>query len=495
VEVRYRQAESVTYVVPLATRREPQEGSPSDEEARAVIARLVGAAEPSQLLDGSQVPGIFETLLGLVIGRREVRADGMALVGRREAPLAARLAREARAQRARAVGEGPFSSNSLVAFGDRMVMKLYRVLEDGPNPDLELGRFLARRGFTRVAAVLGSLELARGTRSSATLALVQAYVPHEGDLWEATRDAVEAFLHDSEAEAEAPELDTGGRGFLLRLARREPPAAATRLMGASMTMAETLGRRLGELHGTLASADSADKALAPEGLTPFYIRSLYQSVRGRVLAAREDLEARLPALASRETAAAEATLAALQRVEPLLAALRDLRPDGQRIRVHGDLHLGHVLDTGSDVVFLDFEGDTGRPLSERRLKRPALVDLASLVRSIHFAAHWPGVARELFEADTAASARRAAWSTFWFQWMSAACVRGYRGATQGAAFLPTDDESWSVLLESLIVARACDELTGRLGRRSDWLGLPLAGLEELLGGTDGHGDAVSRAAD
>jgi trehalose synthase-fused probable maltokinase len=381
------------------------------------------------------------------------------------------------------VGEGPFASNSLVAFGDHMVLKLYRVLEDGPNPDLELGRYLGRRGFTRVPAVLGSLELARGTRSRATLALVQAYVPHEGDLWEATRDAVEAFLHDSEAEAEAPEVDSSGRGFLLRLARSDPPAAATRLMGASMTIAETLGRRLGELHGVLASADAADRALAPEGMTPFHVRSLYQSVRGRVVAARETLESRLPVLGPREASAAEVTLGALEQVEPLLAALRDLPPEGQRIRVHGDLHLGHVLDTGSDVVFLDFEGDTGRPLSERRLKRPALVDLASLVRSIHFAAHWPSVARELFEADTSPSARRAAWSTFWFQWMSAACVRGYRSSTEGASFVPADDEAWSVLLESLVVARACEELSGRVGPRSDRLGLPLAGLEELLGST------------
>jgi trehalose synthase-fused probable maltokinase len=296
------------------------------------------------------------------------------------------------------------------------------------------------------------------------------------------RDAVEVFLHDSEAEASVPEPDSSGRGFLLRLARSEPPAAATRLLGSSMTIGETLGRRLGELHGVLASADAADRALAPEGMTPFHVRSLYQSVRGRVLAARDDLEGRLPTLGPRETAAAEATLHALAQVEPLLTALRELRPEGQRIRVHGDLHLGHVLDTGSDVVFLDFEGDTGRPLSERRLKRPALVDLASLLRSIHFAAHWPSVARELFEADTAPSARRAAWSTFWFQWMSAACVRGYRASTEGAPFVPADDEAWSVLLESLLVARACDELGGRLGPRSDRLGLPLAGLEELLGG-------------
>ena len=166
----------------------------------------------------------------------------------------------------------------------------------------------------------------------------------------------------------------------------------------------------------------------------------------------------------------------------MLASLRDLRLDAQRIRVHGDLHLGHVLDTGSDVVFLDFEGDTGRPLSERRLKRPALVDLASLVRSIHFAAHWPAVERELLGAGSDATARpgrrgRRSGSSGCRRPASVAIAR----RREGAVFLPADDEAWSVLFESLLVARACDELGSRLGPRADWLGLPLAGLDELLG--------------
>ena len=77
----------------------------------------------------------------------------------------------------------------------------------------------------------------------------------------------------------------------------------------------------------------------------------------------------------------------------------------------------------------------------------------------------------------------AAWSTYWFQWMSAACIRGYREATEGTTFNPADDDAWSVLFKCLLVSRACDELTSRLGSRSDWLGIPLAGLDELLGGT------------
>jgi len=216
-------------------------------------------------------------------------------------------------------------------------------------------------------------------------------------------------------------------------------------------------------------------------MSPFHLRSLYQSVRRRVNDALELLEEGQGTLPLRDQRAAQAVLDASPRVDALLAHLRELKCDGERIRIHGDLHLGQVLDTGNDVVIIDFEGDTARPLSERRLKRPALTDLASLVRSIHFAAHWPRVERELLSAEAVEADGLAAWSTYWFQWMSAACIRGYRGATEGASFNPSDDDAWSVLFKALLVSRACDELTSRLGSRSDWLGIPLAGLDDLLG--------------
>ena len=191
------------------------------------------------------------------------------------------------------------------------------------------------------------------------------------------------------------------------------------------------------MHRVLASAEPGDPGMAPEAITPFHVRALYQSIRGRVHTAREALEMRQPSLEPREAAAAQAvSRRCCHTWIRFWRSLRDVRSDGKRIRVHGDLHLGHVLDTGNDVVFLDFEGDLGRPLSERRLKRPALTDLASLVRSIHFAAHWPRVERELLVADQGARSSLAAWSTFWFQWMSAACITGYRSSSDGAGFLP-----------------------------------------------------------
>ena len=218
-------------------------------------------------------------------------------------------------------------------------------------------------------------------------------------------------------------------------------------------------------------------------MSPFHVRSLYQSVRGRVNTAREALEARRPSLPPREAAAAGASLARPARVDALLAALREQRLSGQRIRVHGDLHLGHVLDTGSDVVFLDFEGDTGRPLSERRLKRPALVG--------------PGQPRALHPLRGPLADRRAR------------VARDADPAGAGAAgvlvhvLVPVDVGGVRARLPRghrwcVVPARRRRGLVGALrepprraclrrahvppGAAPDWLGLPLAGLDELLGG-------------
>jgi maltose alpha-D-glucosyltransferase/alpha-amylase len=162
--------------------------------------------------------------------------------------------------------------------------------------------------------------------------------------------------------------------------------------------------------------------------------------------------------------------------------LLDTRIGGQRIRVHGDLHLGQVLDTGNDVMITDFEGEPVRPLGERRLKRPALVDLAGMTRSFHYAAHAPRL--EILRSDgrRAESRDLSAWSRFWYQWVAASCVAGYRHVTVGAAFLPPDDEGWSVLLEALLISKAAYELRYELGSRPDWVGIPLVGFRELVAG-------------
>ncbi len=483
LQVRYRDTEPSTYVLPLTTDADPAFDELLAAYPDAAIARLIDADGSSRLIDATVVPGVYETLLSVVTGRRRLQSAHGELSGHTLKGLKSQLGGLAPdALRATPIREQPTMSNSSAAYDERLVLKLYRVLEGGPNPDQELGRYLADAGFANVPRVLGSAELRHG-RDVATMAMVQAYVPHEGNLWESMREAVGTFLHDAEAESEPPELASDGDRFFLDIARREVPERMAALIGLPLETARVLGERVGQMHSLLAAADPSDPDFAPEPMSPFHLRSLYESVRRRFNDALALLEDRRDSLPLRDQEAARVVLESAPRVDALLGRLRDVRSDGERIRIHGDLHLGQVLDTGSDVVIIDFEGDTAHALSQRRLKQPALTDLASLVRSLHFAAHWPRVERELLSAGALEPDGLAAWSTAWFQWMAAACVAGYRAATDGAGYNPSDDEAWSITFKALLVSRACDELSSRLGSRSDWLGIPLAGLDELLGGT------------
>ncbi|HWP64012.1 MAG TPA: putative maltokinase, partial [Candidatus Binatia bacterium] len=372
-------------------------------------------------------------------------------------------------------------SNTSIRFDERLILKLYRVLEAGENPDLEIGRFLTERGFENVPAVAGHLEYRSADGTASTLAVLQAFVPNEGDLWAVTLDAVDAFYEAALAETEAPALDEPTTGALLEASRAEPPAAAHRLIGAYLDTARLLGERLGALHTVLASAPD-DPAFAPEPMTPFHQRALYQSVRGTVREGLRLLERSRAAVPDRLRATAEAVLDAGRRLDERLRPLVERPLGGTRIRCHGDFHAGQVLFTGRDVIIIDFEGEPARPLSERRLKRPALVDVAGMIRSFHYAAHHPLVARgEAVGGGEAERAKLAAWARFWYTAVAASFLRGYDETTRGAAFLPSDEASRAVLLDALLLAKAAYELRYELNNRPAWVEIPLLGLAEILG--------------
>ncbi|MEX1296527.1 MAG: putative maltokinase, partial [Candidatus Limnocylindrales bacterium] len=480
LEIEYEDGEPEVYALPLISDENVDLDELQASSPQAAIARLVGSDEPRHLLDGALVPEVLEALMGVAAGRRRVRGAGADLLGRAFRGL--RMWAGTRPQDLPATPMRTEQSNSSAFFAERLIMKLYRAIEDGPNPDLEVCRFLVDHGFAHVPPILGSIRLSRGSAPEAggSVAMIQAFVPNEGDLWKATRLAVESFLQDAVAEPEVPKLEHESAAALLALSRTAPPDVAHRLIGAYLETARVLGSRIGEMHQVLASADASEPDFAPEPMAPFHVRALYQSIRSGVRDSLSLLRSRQDLLSEADRVASERLLGSAADIDAKARRLLDQRIGGQRIRIHGDLHLGQVLDTGGDVMIIDFEGEPARPLGERRLKRPALTDLAGMIRSFHYAAHWSRMERPAgFEEDEAGE-RLGIWARFWYQWVTAACIRGYREATAGAPFLPQDDQAWSVLLDALLLSKVAYELRYEIGSRPTWVGIPMGGLEELL---------------
>jgi maltose alpha-D-glucosyltransferase/alpha-amylase len=331
--------------------------------------------------------------------------------------------------------------------------------------------------FPNAPALVGALVYRRERTADATLAVVHRYVAHESDAWSWFLEFVGRYYDEVLAHPDAPLAVA--LGHPLSLVRGQTSQPLEQLTPGVLVTAELLGRRVGELHRALAS--SQDPAFIPEPANSLSQRSAYQTMRNGASRALRELERAMPSLSEDAAADAASVLANSEVLFDRLRALLSVR-DGLRIRVHGDLHLGQVLSTGNDFEILDFEGEPSRSLSERRLKRSALRDVAGMLRSFHYAAYTAipeaverGQVREEQRRELLEdSAER------WVSSVSAAFLRGYLETVEGTDLLPRDQVALRISLDAHLLEKACYEIRYELDHRPDYVEVPIAGVRRLL---------------
>jgi maltose alpha-D-glucosyltransferase/alpha-amylase len=438
----------------------------------AVICRVRAVEGEGVLHDAAAGPAFAHALLALIAEGARVGADSARLVGVRHGAGAAPAAEvEPR------VG-GAEQSNTSIAYGDRYVLKLLRRVEEGVNLDCEMGLELNRVGFPATPPVLGALELKVGRRS-ATVGVLQSFVPHQDDAWTFTLEALERFFERALAAGAGAEPGPLPEEPALRAAQEPIPEPVHGVVGeAYLDAAQLLGRRTAELHLALAAVDAPD--FRPEPFTSLYQRSLYQAMRNLVGQSWESLAHATHALNGEQRRLAEELRARRGDLIARFRGLVDHRIEGERTRIHGDYHLGQVLYTGKDFVVIDFEGEPGRPLSERRLKRSPLRDVAGMLRSFDYAA---AQGLESARAVAVGAGERDVlepWARFWQRWVSVAFLRGYFEAAGSARFLPRELGERRTLLDVLVLEKAVYELEYELNNRPHWVGIPARGILDLL---------------
>jgi maltose alpha-D-glucosyltransferase/alpha-amylase len=365
-------------------------------------------------------------------------------------------------------------SNTSVIYGDRMILKLFRRVEQGVQPDVEISSYLTRRNFAHAPRVLGALEYRAWNRHRWSLAMLQAYVPNQGDAWSFTLRR----LDDSLAKAATEKLPQPAGEGMCATARRPIPSDVRRALGDFLARVELLGALTGELHLALA-ADPADPAFAVEPFSDADRRRFYERAGEAARTSCALLTNHLPNLPAALAEQARRVLAfqgtAVSRFEQLAAHPIEVT----KIRCHGDYHLGQVLVTADDYVIIDFEGEPARPLAERREKQLALRDVAGMIRSFHYAASAAAAAAKAgSEADRP---RIDGWAHAWYAWSCAAFLASYRRTAGDAGFLPRAIVDFERLLDACLLDKALYELRYELNNRPDWVYLPLVALEELLG--------------
>ncbi|MPZ13555.1 MAG: maltose alpha-D-glucosyltransferase [Chloroflexi bacterium] len=472
----YLQGEPEIYVLPITAVAGEQARQLLADSPHAVIAQLEVPGELDVLLVDAMWDASFCRLLLHAIGsRRRLRGDAGELIGAPTRAFATFRRRDGQLDPSAARGE---QSNTSIIYGGRLILKLFRRPDEGINPDLEIGRFLSEvRAFPQVPSLVGSIQYRQGRREPRTVAILQRFVSNQGDAWRHTLDVLATYFERALAQPDGPPNSTSRRP--LELARAELAPEAYAVIGPYLESARLLGQRTAELHLALASGVD-DPNLTSEPFTPFHQRALYHSLRRVALHALHLVRRRLAGLSAEAREAAQHVLEAEDRILQRFQFLLGRQLGVARMRCHGDLHLGQVLFTGDDFCFIDFEGEPARPLSERRRKRPALRDVAGMLRSFNYAARVAvdeGMQRTLRTEDLA---DLQSWAHYWVTWVSAAYLKGYLSTAGEVPFLPRDPEELRLLANALLLEKALYELDYELNNRPEWVDVPLRGVLELL---------------
>jgi maltose alpha-D-glucosyltransferase/alpha-amylase len=370
-------------------------------------------------------------------------------------------------------------SNSSVLFSTRFYFKLYRRLEEGVNPDIEVNQFLTEeRAFPNVPPFGGALEYRTKGAEPTAVALLQGCVANQGDTWTSTLDELARYIERILSKAQEPTDVLDPSLSPLAVAYREIPAVLQELIGGVyLGMATLLGTRTAELHRAL-SADTSHPAFVPEPFTQLYQRSIFQSMQSYARRVMQQLSKQLKSLPDAVRADAETLLVRETEIIDRFKAVLNQNRTGARIRIHGDYHLGQVLTTGDDIVIIDFEGEPARPLSERRSKRSPLRDVAGMLRSFHYAAHT--ALRHHAALRHKDSEVLEPWLAFWHRYVGGVFLRSYLETAGDAVFVPKDLEEIDILLNAFLLHKVMYELHYEMNSRPDWVSTPLAGLNEML---------------
>jgi maltose alpha-D-glucosyltransferase/alpha-amylase len=362
-----------------------------------------------------------------------------------------------------------------------LLLKLTRQLEDGTNLDLEIRRFLGeKKRLQHFAPLAGALEYRRPQAEPITVVRLQEYIRDTRNGWDYTLDSLrDYFEHITVQQAAITEVPVPS-GSLLDLQAGDIPELAAQTIGSYLANAQILGQSTAELHMALACDPDAPN-FAPEPFSSLYQRSIYQSARnlaGQVLLL---LKKQLKLLSPDTQKLAQAVLNSHEKIMGRFQLVLNQKIPALRIRCHGDYHLGQVLYTGKDFIVIDFEGEPGRSLGERRIKRSPLRDVASMLQSFNYAATLA------FRNQVDSGMLRPenlpvmeAWSRFWYDWVSAAFLNSYLEIASKDSFLPKTRAELQVLLDAYLLEKVINGLGYDLNHRPDWVEITLQRILQLL---------------
>lgn len=484
VKIDFATGEPKRFTLPLAFRADTLEpanavAAPSESVriARLQIKNVSGSADRMGILfDALDDKAFAQVMLDAFTRHRRFHGSGDGELMARTTPPFHRL---------RVLAQSPLTptlikagqSNSSIAYGDQLMLKFFRWVDEGVNPEVEIAHALAKKtDFSHAAPLAGTLAFHADDRAPMTWATLSKFVPHEGDAWQYTVEAVRRFFeHVLTRRDHQPQPDVSSGSFL-DVVHDDLPALAGEWIGSYLEAARLMGRRTGQLHLALASILD-DPAFNPEPFTPIYQRSTFQTARNWVFRTGQLLRRLVPTLPENAQADAHMVLGREADIIQNLRNIVDRRITAQRIRCHGDLRLDSFLYTGKDFVIIDFEGEVLRPLNNRHRKRSPLRDVAGWLHSLYFAVESVLQDGHMRPEDKPAIEP---WARYWQWWVSAAYVKAYLDVAGDASFMPRTREELQIVLDYCLLGRGIYELRYQLLTDPQRAQIPLHAILHLL---------------
>ena len=469
LEVSFDDGSRDVYQLPLAvTRSEEREKAQADPNRIVAVNTRAGSAI---IHDGLENEDVRQAILSIVEKSSQLRTQRGALHGQRSSTFDTVRGAEPLSSRAGSAEQ----SNTSILYGRKLIMKLFRRLQPGENPDTEIGRFLTDTAhFTRIAPFLGDITLRSKDSEAITVAMLQGLVENDGDGWQWTLNELSHYYR--RVMKLSPPQTVGS--YATFLADAPPGALIREHVGEYLGAAALLGKRTAEMHLALATT-TGNPAFAAAQFTPEDLSADARRIENQLLLSFSALERSLSDLTG---ASASRAALALGRRDNLLSRIRAITsatPDdlGQRIRIHGDYHLGQVLRAHGDFVILDFEGEPAKDLAARRAKQSPLRDVAGMLRSFGYAAY-AGLPALDEHADEAKNLEP--WTELWQNAVSSEFLHAYKftiGATEPHLIPPPPQAQ--MLLDAYLLEKALYELLYELDNRKAWVRIPLAGISAL----------------
>ncbi len=477
LEIRYAAGGNEQYLLPLsylvADRRDLLKETP-----QAIVARIKQVHGEGIIFDGSYDEGFRRQLFKMMVRRQSIKVSRGELVAYPSERVKRRDLKDY------TIGESHVlrgeQSNTSVLFGNEFFFKLYRRLDEGINPELEIGRYLTEQtSFTNTPAFVGGIEFRRRGAEPMVIGILQRFVRNQGDAWSFALDAGSRYLErvlERRAEIPAPPALPSS---VIDMAKQEPPAPARELVGGvTLELMRLLGKRTAELHLSLLGPEE-DRKFAPEPFSLLYQRSLYHAMRTNTKRVFELLRRGLKQLNPNAKADAERVLSLEKDILARLSVLFSKKISAMKIRIHGDYHLGQVLYTGNDFIIIDFEGEPARTIGERRLKRSPLRDVAGMVRSCHYPAYSILFNNKVLSGDDIRLLEP--WGEMWYKCAAGSFVHSYLETVGDASFIPRQEHELRLMLDAFLLDKAIYEVSYELNNRPDWVVIPLRGILQLMG--------------